>query len=412
MSSTGTAIQAGLVGPDTRSILDESPVRMPTAGKIRPGIMVLTAAGKALAGAQQIYDSGVAQGWSWDAIERAIKAKHPDVQKSPLTPKNTAYFTVFPHDFKPEASAALIMERYGEVREDGIRRLYSFPIVFAVDQLQHVLPHALRAYRASELVYRSDFDEEGNRLCLTHEPVEVDPKSKRAILPFGGRRWMPRPDNGGICDPEACREFQEGKCKLTGSLVGYIPDVPGAGMVSIPTTSIYGLKAIRDKLVVVRHLRGRISGLIDGKAIFWLSKQEQEVPMIDRLSGQVKKVRQWMPVLEERIDVFKIMAAQETVPALAAGSQAAAMLSGPEKAEAAPAPVEPTPAELRAEIEKRLEALRIHKATFKAYATSVYPQGWRDDAKTLGSLIDVLECVPEQPELRQVIEAFAKDDAL
>lgn len=426
-NATGLGFEAG------PSILGESSIRVPISGKIRVGIMVLTADGKRLKEAEEIYAEGVRDGRSWDAIEGAIKRANPEFTKSPLTPKNAPYFTVFAHDFGMPEVADIIMEKHGEDRGDGVKRLYRIPLVFGLDLMEQVLPHQFAAWSRNERLFWSEYGADGVRHCMTHEAVPMDQHSKRANKVFGGRKSVFRKDNAGVCNPDACPQFQKGECKLSGQLVAYVPDVPGVGMVAIPTTSIYSLTRIRDKLAVVYQLRGRISGTHNGKPIFWLTKREEEVSMIDPHTGLAKKVKQYLVVLEEDVDMTKVLASMEA-PALAhAGAQAAAALAAPAPvaaAEAAPvaaqpaAPVAAAPAaapeaprvrtadEIRTEIEQHLTSARVKKVTFKKWADQQYPQGWRDNVDALGKLLDAAVALKDDEAVRAKILAFETEDHL
>lgn len=411
------------------SILGESSIRVPVSGKIRVGIMALTRDGAALPNAQAIYDKGVADGLSWDAIEAEIKRTNPGFSKSPLAPKNAPYFTVFSHDFGMPEVADIIMEKYGEDRGDGIKRLYRIPLVFGLDLMEQVLPHQFAAWSRNERLYWSEYGVDGIRHCMTHEAVPVDQHSKRASKRFGGRKSVLRKDNNGVCNPDVCPQFQKGECKLSGQLVAYVPGVPGVGMVAIPTTSIYSLTRIRDKLVIVYQLRGRISGTNNGQPIFWLTKREEEVSMIDPATGLAKKVKQYLVVLEEDVDMTKVLASREAPALIHSGATAAAALAAPTPAAAepvaaqaapvapaaAPAPEAPKPRtadEIRTDIERHLTAARVKKATFKKYADQQYPQGWREDVEALSKLLDAAIALKEDEAVRAKVLAFEVEDKL
>lgn len=408
------------------SILGESSVRIPVSGKIRPGIKVLTADGKKLPGAEDLYRAMLEDGCTWNEIEREIKKRNPDFTKSPLTPKNVGYFYVNERDFGMPEVAGLLMEQFGEDRGKGEGfQLYRFPIMFGFDQLQQVLPHQFAMHQRSERKYWSDYDSEGNRHCMTHEAVEVDPKAQRAHKTWGGRKIVFRAENNGVCNPEICPNYQRSECKLSGQLIAYIPGIPGVGAVAIPTTSIYSLKRIRDKLAVVHQLRnGRISGSVNGKPLFWVTKREEEVSMIDPKTGEPKKVRQWLVVLEEDVDMTKLMIAQEGPALLAQGAAAAAALEPP-KADQVPvtpdgslpeAPVPqkaaPTPEGLRAEIAKHLFEAKVLKATFGKWAEKEYGADYRENVESLGKLLDAAMALKDNPSLRAKVMAFETEDAL
>jgi hypothetical protein len=309
------------------TVLGERQVRIPVGGKVRSGIMVLTATGKQHPKAQAIYDAGVAAGKRWKEIEKEL-IDACKFQKSPLTPKNIAYFTVRHSDFVIPESADAIMKLYGSEGPEGFH-LYRFPIVFPVDAWPAILPHGLHCYTRSELVYWSEYGADGKRYCYTRAPAVVDQQSKRAIRQFGGRHIVLRSENEGLCLPEKCPEYQSKKCNLDGSFLFYIPGIPGMSAVELPTKSFYSLDSARRKLEMVAHLRGgKISGTVNGKAIFFVQKKLEEVVMLDE-AGKPKKVKQWLIALEVDIDMTKVFAASE-LPALAhEGDKAVAALEAP-----------------------------------------------------------------------------------
>ena len=57
--------------------------------------------------------------------------------------------------------ADLILEKFGEERDDGVRRLYRIPVVFRADVWQSIMPHALMCYGASQLKYWSQYSPDG-----------------------------------------------------------------------------------------------------------------------------------------------------------------------------------------------------------------------------------------------------------
>jgi hypothetical protein len=121
------------------TLLGQGPARIPTGGKIRAGIKVLTKKAAGEPKAKAIYDQGVAAGQSFEQIERAIAEALPDL-KTPLVPRNVPWFTVRAQDFPNPEVAREILDAYGEDRGEG-RRLYRFPVVFPSDYWQTVMPH-------------------------------------------------------------------------------------------------------------------------------------------------------------------------------------------------------------------------------------------------------------------------------
>ncbi|MFY9329106.1 MAG: hypothetical protein WAO76_14005, partial [Georgfuchsia sp.] len=126
------------------TLLGQGPARIPTGGKIRAGIKVLTKKAAEQPKAKAIYDQGVAAGQSYEQIERAIAEALPNL-KTPLVPRNVPWFTVRAQDFPNPEIAREILEAHGEDRGEG-RRLYRFPVVFPSDYWQTVMPHELAAW--------------------------------------------------------------------------------------------------------------------------------------------------------------------------------------------------------------------------------------------------------------------------
>ena len=309
------------------TVLGERQVRIPVGGKVRSGIKVLTSTAKSNAKAQPIYDAGVKAGKPWAQIEKEL-VQTCGFDKSPLTPKNVQYFTVRPSDFIVPGAAAEIMRLYGSEGPEGFH-LYRFPVIFPVDAWPAVMPHGLHCYTRSELVYWSEYGPDGKRYCYTRAPVAVDPKSKRAARQFGGRQVALRAENEGLCIPEKCPEYQARKCNLDGSFLFYIPGISGMSAVELPTKSFYSLDAARKKLEMVAHLRGgKISGTVDSRPLFYFTKKQEEVVMLDE-QGKPKKVKQWLIALEADIDMAKMFAASELPVLSNEGARAVAALEAP-----------------------------------------------------------------------------------
>ena len=179
-------------GPTAATLLGQVPARIPTGGKIRAGIKVLTKKAAEQPKAKAIYDQGVAEGQSFEQIERAIAEALPSL-KTPLIPRNVPWFTVRAQDFSNPEIAREILEAYGEDRGEG-RRLYRFPVVFPSDYWQTVMPHELAAWGMHDKHYWSQYSADGRvRHCMCHAPVPVDDTGRRTIRLSGDARpWCAR----------------------------------------------------------------------------------------------------------------------------------------------------------------------------------------------------------------------------
>lgn len=410
--------QTGLALNEGMSVLGERQVRIPTSGKIRPGIKVLTQAAAKNKKAVEIYDAGIVSGKSYGEIEAEIRKLTKQAKAIPLVPKNVPYFSVRRADFAMPETAARIMSLYGEDRGEG-RHLYRFPVVFPVDFWQSVLPHALKSYTRSELVYWSDYGADGKRYCKTRGKIEVDEKSKRAHRPFGGRPEILRPENDGLCIPEKCPEYQARQCTLSGALIFYIPGVSGASALELPMTSFYSMQGIRQQLELMLFTHGRISGTLNGKPLFWVAKRHDDVSMIDPETGKAKKVKQWITVLEADIEMPKLIGALEPPRAV----EAAAVLEGPGdviEGEAEDADgedvTEPgvartmTVDEAQAIVKEKLHDLKIYFKDFAPYAANRFGMQWVNELPLLDNVIAELDSVEDADAYRQRIMQPDDDD--
>ena len=329
-NAIATVRTTGLALNEGQTVLGERQVRIPTAGKVRPGIMRLTRKAAENPKAVEAYEAGVRAGRDWQTIQRAVKeamGMKADDRGSPMTPQNVPYFTVRRSDFVSPEIADMIMEHYGEDRGEGLH-LYRIPVVFPVDSWQAVLPHRLAAYTRSELLYWSRYVGE-TRYCYTRGATTYDERSKRFTRPFGGRPEVLRDTNEGRCDPEHCPQYQAQpqQCRLTGSLIFHIWKIPG-NAVELPTTSFYSLQGMRQQLELMMHMRGRIAGLFHGAPMFYLAKREEEVSMYDITEGKAKRTKQWITVLETTADMGALLTAPEDLDHDELVEEAVAVLEG------------------------------------------------------------------------------------
>jgi Recombination directionality factor-like len=246
-------------------------------------------------------------------------------------PKNVPWFTVRPDDFSNPEIAKQILTAYGEDRGDGTKRLYRFPVVFPADVWQAVMPHELVAWGANERKYWSEYAPDGRvRYCRCYAPVPMDDTGKRAIRIFGGRKTMLRQENGGLCDPELCQEYQKRQCNLSGRFIFFIPGIKSIGAFELHTNSFYAMNAAIQKFETIAFMRGgRISGFLDAKRTsFFITKRLMEVPHIDE-EGRAVRVAQWIIELEAPVDVTTLLrVSDEDDTAVANAAQAARVLEG------------------------------------------------------------------------------------
>ena len=313
MTNTVIAVDGnGAVPPTLLGNKGLGPTRIATGGKIRAGIKVLTKKAAENPQAKEIYEHGVGAGHSFEQIEKLISEALPNL-KMPLVPKNVPWFTVRGQDFPNPEIAAQILDAYGEARVDGVKRLYRFPVVFPSDVWQAVMPHDLIAWGANDKRFWSEYTPDGKvRYCKCYAPVQTTDTGKRIIRVFGGRKTMLRSENGGLCEPESCEQYQQRQCNLSGRFIFFIPGIKSISAFELPTNSFYAMNAAIQKFETIAFMRGgRISGFLDAQRTpFYLSKKLMEVPHIDE-TGRAVRVKQWIIELEAPIDVTALLRAND-----------------------------------------------------------------------------------------------------
>lgn len=377
-------LHGGPSGPPT--VLGQVSSRILTAGKIRAGIKVLSRRAAGEARAREIYERGLREGHSFDRIEQLLAEALPQL-KNPLVPRNVPWFTVRAQDFAHPALAQQLLDAYGEDRGEG-RQLYRFPVVFPSDHWTVVMPHELAAWGAHDKRYWSAYSADGRvRHCMCHAPVPVDPQGRRAIRVFGGRKTVMRPANGGLCEPEACREYQHRECNLSGRFLFFVPGIRSLSAFELHTSSFYAMNAAIQKFETVAFLRGgRISGFLDQQRTpFYLSKRLMEVSHIDE-QGEAVRVPQWIIELEAPVDVAALLRDREVdEPVLTQAGAACAVLEGEatgpaaQSGEFAAAPSSGEPAWDK--IIALAGALGIDAADFEAYAAQCWGAGCKVNAR-------------------------------
>ncbi|KQV81059.1 hypothetical protein ASD15_14370 [Massilia sp. Root351] len=439
MSHHPVASQRTPLSPPT--ILGHRQARIPTAGKIRAGIKVLTKAAAANPAIRALYEDGIAQQATFEQIEQKIAERFPDV-KTPLAPKNVAWFTVRPNDFPNPALARQILDAYGEDRGDGAIRLYRFPVIFPADAWQSVMPHELACWARSEKRYWSEYSADGQtRRCMMFSPAKVDQRSGRALRTFGGRGTQLRPENDGLCAPEHCPEFQNRQCNLSGRFIFYIPGIRSLDAFELHTNSFYALSRAIERFEAIAFMRGgRLGGFLDAQRTpFYLTKTLREVSHLDAKTGQPVRSAHWIIELEAPVDVAALLAGQDDEATLRAADAAARTLQGnapsmrelapmaepgaqppasiPEQTAAAPASVAVRPADTRAtqpaDASGSVDAvyalaaeLGVERARLDAYLDWAWGAGWRRNAQGVQRVLAELARYQADPAgLRARIEA-------
>lgn len=308
--------------PSTFATLASAPRKsLSVGGKIRGGIMVLTATAKKNPKAVEIYENGVKAGLRFRDIGYAIE-KNAGL-KNALVPKNMPYFFVRGGDFHDPSVADKILELYAD-KKDG--KLYRFPVVFVSDNPSQVMPEGLAVWTGSEKKYWQEVDIHGVAHCKTR----VMPKTEGGAVPirlYRGRDIINRPENGGLCKPLECREYQSRACNNDGALVFHIKGVSSVRPFVIPTKSFYSRQDISDVLTKVANIKGTVTGQVHNGGYFWLSKKTREVTQV--IDGKAVKSMQHLISLDADVDVGQMVIDHQNLTLVAnRAANAAAILSG------------------------------------------------------------------------------------
>lgn len=405
------------------TILGHRPTtQIPIGGVIRPGIKILTQIAQQNDAARAIYERGCGEGKDFDTIESEIRQAVPSL-KSPLRPANVPYFVARRSDFPTPELADMLMDKYGEAREDGVRRLYRFPVIFAADSWELLMPHTLQVWAAGKRKFWAEYDADGVRRCKTYAAVPKD-AAGRVVRLFGGRKVVDRPDFAGLCDPERCPQYQDRQCNLDARLLFIVPGLPTVNLIALPTRSFYSMDGIRQQLLHVASMRGgRLSGYLLGQQTFWLTKVYKDVTRIDD-NGEAVKGGAWLIELQAHIDVASLLLSQAPANVDAAARTAVSVLEGgvmeevPASAgqQTSEAPStdgrgddpRATIKQLRAEVAGALDQYGIDVDAFKRFAIGTWHDDeWGRSSSILMKAVELLKDVgPQLVHLRMLLNGM------
>lgn len=380
------------------------------AGKIRPGIKVLTSAAQQNPKAVQIYKDGVAKRLKFSEIEKQIKDA-TNMEKSPMFPRNTQYFSVAASDFGMPEIAQMIVDRYGEVREgDPEKRLYRFPVVFHSDDLNDVYPNQFKRH-GGDPNYESHYGQDGVRYCRYLPEITAAQLAENKVRRI---KKMPRREKviRGKCEPGVCHEFQQGQCKFRGRLMFYIPKIPTTGLMVMETSSEYAAEGIWTDLQRILDALGTIPRMNPYKPdapVFYITKVLEQRTYFDE-GGNKKTGNQWVPKLQADIDIGQILQTGRTIALPAAttpvgwlatpkGMPSAVLLPPAEVIEnSASAPVQGTAGqgsggsvEPSDQLEQLIETMELDEEVAIQYFDSKIGAGWENDPAATAKAVQMLK---------------------
>jgi hypothetical protein len=395
-----------------RSILGDVKLRVPVGGRIRAGVKVLKRSAAEKPQVRQIYEEGLALGLSFDEIETRLEKEAKE--KGALIPCNVPWFTVRKADFHVPAMADDILALYGEARPDHLaeKRLYAFPVVLATDDWLDVLPHTFMCREGRTLKYWAAYGEDGVRRCHTHAPVHFDPKSRRKQFPK--RPVVLRKENEGLCDPEHCEEFALGSCKLSGFVRFYVHGLKGMFLFEIPTQSFYALSGARAKLEELMRVRGRISGLHEGKPLLWITKHRQEISRYSPEHQRYVREKQWLIAFEVRehgVEAILPMTEKSRVrPLLATASVPRPSSEEPTSTTGNSVSTEPPGDRIKAFRKELFDLVQQRGVDLKLFSERnlvLYGEGWGRNERSLAALLEEAHHCPPESYRDLIAEAAA-----
>jgi hypothetical protein len=386
----------------TRAANTDQQIRL--GGKIRAGIKVLTKAAQNNPKAVSIYAEGVEKRQKFTDIEKRIKDA-TGINNS-MFPRNTPFFNVAASDFGMPEIAALIVETYGEIRNDHSdkKQLYRFPVVFHSDDLNQVYPNSFKRH-GFEPHYESHYGEDGERYCR-YLPTVSDEQAAdiraRRIKKVPRREKVVR----GRCDPGSCNEFGQGQCKFRGRLLFYVPGIPTTGMLGMETSSEYAAEGIWSDLERIRDALGtipRCNPNKPGAPIFWITKSLEPRTYFDE-HGKKQSGFQWVPKLQADIDIGTLLSSGRAM-ALPSPQTPVAWLSPPKglpDAVLLPA-AEATPVQSEGQgdsngvpdandrLDQLTEAMGLNQDLVMQYFDIKIAQSWENDTAHVETAIKMLE---------------------
>ena len=310
-------------------------MKIPLGGRIRPGSKRLANKAKENPEVRRVYNECRQAKKSFAEISVEIRRQVPTFTDEPMVPCNPPYFRVERADFPNPKTAVHIMKQYGEPDRNGEKlfdggpvehRLYRFPVMFFAEKEQ-VMASELQCWSASDLQYWSEIGQDSIRRCMQYAPPCKPDGAHRVVRLYGGRATIPRTDTNGVCQPEMCAEYQSRKCSERWRFLFYMPDIDGLRVMSLDSDGFYGMDDAMSVLTQVQMVRDTITGLKeDGSPIFWFSKKQKRVKMLNPTTGVPEHKNQWVITLDADLDVTRLF--RERAQTLPRAAQAAALLSG------------------------------------------------------------------------------------
>lgn len=379
------------------------------AGKIRPGIKVLTKAAQQNSKAVQLYQEGTAKRLKFSEIEKKIK--DATGLSNPMFPRNTQYFSVAATDFGMPEIASMIVDRYGEVRDgDPEKRLYRFPVVFHSDDMNEVYPNQFKRH-GGDPNYESHYGLDGVRYCRYLPEMSSEQLAENKIRRI---KKMPRREKviRGQCEPGVCHEFQQGQCKFRGRLMFYVPKIPTTGLMVMETSSEYAAEGIWMDLQRILDALGTIPRINPNKPdapVFYLTKVLEQRTYFDE-SGKKQTGHQWVPKLQADIDIGQILQTGRTIAlppastpvawlATPKGMPGAALLQSASVTENdAPAPAHDAAAQSDKgsddpgeQLEQLIETMQLDQDVAMQYFDIKIASGWENDPLLIARAVQMVK---------------------
>ena len=169
----------------------------------------------------------------------------------------------------------------------------------------------------------------------------------------------------------------------------------------IPSTSFYSLTGARATLEELSKVRGRISGLHNGRPLLWITKHRQEISRYSLEHQRYVREKQWLIVFEIRDHgVESVLEGAATEP------------PRPILAKTEPPAIDPAERvkALRKELFDLVQQRGVKVETFAQRNLHVHGDGWSRNERSLAVLLDeARRCPPD--DYSDLIEQSAREHA-
>jgi len=351
-----------------------------------------------------IYADGVAKRQKFTDIEKRIKDQTGI--SNPMYPRNTPYFNVAASDFGMPEIAQLIVDTYGEMRDDDARSSCIASQSFSTrTTLTRSIQTSSNDTATNHTTSRTTVKTASGTAAICR-PYRKN-RQQQFVLVASKRCHGARKLFAAKCDPGTCDEFGQGQCKFRGRLLFYVPGIPSTGILGMETSSEYAAEGIWSDLERILDALGTIprwNPNKPGAPIFWITKSLEPRTYFDE-HGKKQSGFQWVPKLQADIDIGAVLTSGKAF-ALPAAQTPVAWLSPPKgMPEAVLLPVTDSAVDqsgvqaesqqggksVNDQLEKLIDEMGLDENSVMQYFDIKIAQSWENDEAHVATAIKMLK---------------------